>query len=254
MAYHPPITDIALQRSVEDIVKTRDDILRQFNDGHKLILQAIKESESINTHSGIYIRNLPSPEKIKKEIDKKTWEHLFNLSGMGSLMNSTQKDEFKKQLKLDPPEVTIDRVKATLVTQYSCKDETFIEGMVDTFKQLDNSYKTNKPFKLGHKVIFSNASNKHGQWNSYSEHVQNMMIDLERIIFIINQRKPPEHGKTIVNKLYNYLSTADVVELDFMNCKTHQNGSVHIQITCEGTINKMNELIADHYGHSLPQG
>jgi hypothetical protein len=213
---------------------------------------AIAESEKLNRLGGIYIRKLPEPSEITKEIDKKTWRLIFNVSGMESLMNATQKAAFVTQVDKNPPAVTVNRVQSTLVTQYSCRDSTFIEGMVDTFTMLDSDFKTNKPFKIGHKIIFKGAGDRHGYWASHNS-PENMMIDLERIIHIINKRKPPVHGKNITNKLYEYLSTADVVELDFMRCKTFKNGNVHIEVTCKGTINRINEIIADHYGHSLPK-
>ena len=203
MAYRSTVTDVTTQKTVEEIVNTRNNTVKLFEDGHKLIKMAIKESETLNQYSGIYVRDLPSPEDVKKNMDQKAWRHIFNISGMESLMNATQKAEFDKQIENNPPELTLETVKSTLITQYSCQDETFIEGMVDTFRLLDKTFKTNKPFKIGHKVIFKGAVDRHGFWSYYNNSPREMIVDLERIIFIINKRKPPVNSDNIGSKLYN---------------------------------------------------
>lgn len=253
MTSRPVTTGIVTIKTLEEIIAIRDNSIRLFEEGHKLMLMAINESKSLEHSAGIYVHKMPCPKKVKKDLDIKFWRHLFNISGMEVLMNTAQKDLFEAQLLENPPELTIETVKATLMTQYSCKDTTFINGMVDTFKALNRDYKTNNRFKVGHKVIFHKAADKHGHWNSYNNAPRDLLIDLERIIYIVNSRKPPTAGENISNKIHDILGTVNEMELDYLKCKTFLNGNVHIEITCSGTINRLNEIVAEHFGHSLPQ-
>ena len=218
---------------------------------HKLINLAIDETKEIDRTGAFFIRNLPTPSDIIKEIDRKTWRLILNLSGMDALMNSTQKSHFEQQILHAPPEITTSTVNSTLTALFSSKDDTFIEGMIEVFKLLDKRYKTNKAFKLGRRIIFHRAADKHGFWSYHTNSPKDLLIDLERIIYIVNKRKPPESRDDISSMLYDYLCTTSVIELEFMTCKTFMCGNIHIEITCSRTINRLNEIIAKYYGESL---
>lgn len=251
MGHRPATTTMALQRTVEEIVTKRNNAVKLYEDGHKLICMAMSESALIDNRSLIYIRGMETPEKIKKDIDKATWRYVFKISGMEMLMNAKQKAEFENQIDKDAPEVTVETVKSTLFTQFSCKDQTFLDGMINTFSFLDKKYKSNKAFKFNKKVVFNGVSCRSGFWTYYDNNPQEMLIDLERIIYIINERRPPTRSEGISSKLYDHLATASVVEMDYMRCKTFKNGNVHLEITCAGTLNKINDLIAEYYGGGL---
>ena len=251
MPYRSPIKDLVVRKTVEELVLARDRSIKLYSDGHKLIKMAMAETTEIDRMGAIHIRDFPSPSDITKEIDRKTWRLILNLSGMESLMNATQKSLFEEQIQDAPPKITTETVNTTLTALFSRMDDTFIEGMVDVFKLLDKKYKTNNSFKLGHRIIFHRAADKFGFWSYFTNNPKDLLIDLERIVYVINKRKPPKNIDDISNKLYDYLCTTTVVELEYMTCKTFKNGNIHVEITCSGTINKINTIIANYYGNSL---
>lgn len=251
MSYRPTTTKIANQLTIEEIVDMRNNIINQYADGHRMIEKAMAESNKLHNYSGIYLRDLKSPEFIKKETDQKMWRYLFDVSGMAQMMNATQKKNFNEEVENNTPEITLETVKSTMVTQYSCQDNTFVEGLIDTFRLLDKTYKSNGSFKIGKKIVFKGAACRYGFWSHYHNAPKDMMIDLQRIIHIVNKRKPPVNNDTITSKIYHALGSADVVEIDYMKVRTFKNGNVHIEIICTQTIRRINELIADYYGDQL---
>ena len=244
-------TDLAECLTVEDIVNVRDESVRYFEESHRAYKLCQEKTKMLSSHgAGIFITRFPSVEEITKEIDRLTWNYIFKISGMKDLMNTQQKADFDKQNEENPPAVTVNAVKSTLTTLHSCCDDTFVEGLIHTFKSLDNSFKSNNPFRVGHKLVFKGAANGVGYWNHYSKG-KDYLDDIERIIYVVNKQRPEQEGEVLSSKLYKYIGTTDKVTFKYFTCKTFKNGNVHLIIHCKHTINRLNDIIAQHYGQTL---
>lgn len=238
-------TQIANQLTVAEIVEKRDQILSLYDHGFDSINKAINISLEISSYSAIPIRHFPSKAEVKKQVDCKVWRYLFEVSGMSQVMNAKQKEDFDKMVVDNPPEITVDTVKSTLITNHMDKDNIFLEGMINTFEKLDRKYKSNKVFKLNKRVIFTALNG----WGMYSHNALDNMIDLERIIYIVNKLPPP--NPTVKNGIYHSIGKQDLTEFKFFKVKTFKNGNAHLEITCSGTLSKINDLIAEYYGSGL---
>ena len=238
-------TEIAHQLTIEEIVYKRNQVLSLFNHGVESINKALELSKEIEK-GGAYISGWHNvkPSEFKKEFDRKIWRYLFQISGTSHLMNADQKAEFEKSMSVEVPEINIETVQATLVTARQERGETFIKGLIGTLQGVCQSYKNNKRFKINKKLIFSGING----WGEYADTMKNRMVDIERMIHIANKESPPKAG--LSNSLYGMIGKQDFKEFKYFSVKTFKNGNAHLVITCGGTLNKLNDMIAGYYDGS----
>ena len=234
--------DIANQLTVEGIVENRNQVLALFNHGVESINKALNLSKEMQ-YNGAYLSGWHSikPEEFKKEFDKKIWRHLFDISGTSHLMNADQKAEFEKSMETNVPEINVETIEATLHIAKQERGETFIKGLIGTMQGVCSSYKNNKSFMINKKLIFSGIDG----WGEYADKMKNRMVDIERMIHIANNEMPPKVG--LNNSLYGMAGKQEFKEFKYFSVKTFFNGNAHLVITCKGTLNKLNDMIADYY-------
>ena len=239
------LTKIAHQLTIESIVDKRNQVLSLFNHGVESINKALELSKEIEKN-GAYLSGWHNVNKdqFKKEFDRKIWRYLFLVSGTSQLMNADQKAEFESSMSINVPEISINTVEATLATAKKERGETFIKGLVGTLNGVCSSYKNNKSFKINKKLIFSGLNG----WGEYADKMKNRMVDIERMIHIANQEIPPK--ASLSNSIHEMIGRQDFKEFKYFSVKTFKNGNAHLVFTCEGTLNKLNNMIADYYDGS----
>lgn len=156
-------------------------------------------------------------------------------------MNADQKNDFEKSMVNNVPEITVETIEATLFTAKKERGETFIKGLIGTLQGVCSSYKNNKSFEINKKLIFSGLDG----YGEYAYKMKNRMVDIERMIHIANNEMPPKIG--LNNSLYGMIGKQDFKEFKYFSVKTFKNGNAHILVTCKGTLNKLNDMIADYY-------
>lgn len=235
-------TQLANQLTIAEIVEKRDQALSMFEHGYKAIEKAFATTREI-MERGVFVRGWYNVkvESFKKDLDRSVWRHLFQISGASDLMNADQKNAFEKSMEHEVPEVTVEFVRATLLLAQSEKDKTFIEGLIGTLQGIDRSYKSNKAFKINKKLVFSGVAG----WGAWASTTTDRMVDLERMIHIVNNEKPPE--VSLRHSVNNIKSTQAVKEFKYFTVKTFKNGNAHLIINCKGTLNKINNLIAEYF-------
>lgn len=234
--------EIAHQLTVKGIVEKRDQVLSLFNHGVDSINKALEVSKEIEKNGAYFSgwHNVKT-EEFRKDFDRKIWRYLFNISGTSQLMNADQKSEFEKSMQANVPEITIETIEATLIAAKKERGETFIKGLIGTLQGVCSSYKNNKAFKINKKLIFSGING----WGEYADTMKNRMVDIERMIHIANNEKPPKVG--LSNSLYGMAGNQDFKEFKYFSVRTFKNGNAHLMINCNGTLNKLNSMIADYY-------
>lgn len=234
--------EIAHQLTVEGIVEKRDQVLSLFNHGVESINKALELSKEIEKN-GAYFSGWYNvkPEEFKKEFDRKIWRYLFNISGTSQLMNADQKAEFEKSMQTNVPDITVETIEATLMAAKEERGETFVKGLIGTMQGVCSTYKNNKSFKINKKLIFSGING----CGEYADTMKNRMVDIERMIHIANNEKPPEVG--LSNSLYGMAGNQDFKEFKYFSVRTFKNGNAHLTINCIGTLNKLNNMIADYF-------
>ena len=237
--------EVAHQLTVESIVDKRNQVLSLFEHGVKAINDALELSKELDSH-GAYLAGWHGvkPETFKKEFDKKIWRYLFNISGTSHLMNADQKAEFEQTMEDNVPEINVETIEATLNTAKQERGETFIQGLIGTMQGVCSTYKNNKSFEINKKLIFSGIDG----WGEWADKMKNRMVDIERMIHIANKEMPPKVG--LNNSLFGMAGKQDFKEYKYFTVKTFKNGNAHLVITCKGTLNKLNSMIADYYNGS----
>lgn len=95
------------RNSIFQIIKSRDLAVKQYREGYLLINNSNELSKSVLGRNGVIVLKLATPAEATKEIDKKFWKLLFEISGIESISNEINKLEFEDQIFGDTPPFTI---------------------------------------------------------------------------------------------------------------------------------------------------
>ena len=195
-------------------------------------------------------RNTPD---VKMAVQRATWRALVDTSRLTTVMAASDVEKLKEQIAKDCPEITPETVVSTFVQLYKDRDKSYRRGLVELFQNLCRTYKSNKAFKIGKRIILDNAMSENG-WNSFNTD-EARSNDLMRI-FMLTAGKDP--GKLPRDEQFsNALSVArrtdqSDYENEYFLAKLYKNGNVHIFFKRQDLVDKINQLIADEYGHALP--
>lgn len=186
-------------------------------------------------------------EATRKKIDAAVWRDLLETSGLGEFMDRTARDAFNKQLYENPPVCTVETVTATMMQNAANAGEIFERGVVEAFRKLSKKYRTNKPFKLGEKIILSNAMTLYGKWLSWNFHrnAKDDLWDIERAIRIIDKADAVTRGGGIVAEIERASSDGKLeAENAYFRVKLFKNGNIHVWMKKEEITRELNRIIA----------
>ncbi len=254
-------TDIAPRKSIDEILVQRERAIADFEKGIKLLVSAQKQMSQggfgcfvmANTftdrHLSYCIEDKNTAGDLTKQftraLDKNLWQHLVQISGLWELMDETARTEWKNGLeKKDMPPCTLENIESTMGQLHSQRKMIFNRGLVKAFQGLSGKYKTNDAFKLGKKVIVTYATNYR---------TQDQINDVERVLFTLDGRRPPEYKDSVSAALRDICSwnpKTDEFETDYMSGKVYKNGNAHITFKRLDLIDKANEIIAAFYGEN----
>ncbi|KYI58881.1 hypothetical protein AIZ21_11160 [Salmonella enterica subsp. enterica serovar Typhimurium] len=130
--------ELKLSTRTEQLASSRDAAMQKFLDGMTLIAEASAICGFSLFNSKIMAPNafgLPaslaaSIEEGRQQIDRKTWNNLFEDTGIDRFWNHNQRAE-----------LTV--IRSTLRQAVAMRSITLAEGFVDLLCQLDRRYKTN---------------------------------------------------------------------------------------------------------------
>ncbi|KFC06256.1 hypothetical protein GTGU_02777 [Trabulsiella guamensis ATCC 49490] len=190
---------------------------------------------------------------ITRNIDRGIWRDLMKKSGMLSLMDAAARDEWYNSLEKDDiPAISEANILSTFEQLHQSKGEVFERGVINVFKGLSWSYKTNSPCKFGSKIIV-NGLVKYDQWGfclSYSWQ-RDRLTDLERMLHLLDGKPIPDNRADIARRLDEHISRqkmkAVVYEDDYFTIKYFQKGSAHITLKRPDLVEQLNDIIARHY-------
>ena len=189
-------------------------------------------------------------KRAKYYVDRHGWSELIDKTRLSVVMNAEQKNKFKKQLAESPPPITRETVIPTFVGLFENRYKTFREGIVDLFKSLYSIYKSNDPFKIGKRIILHRALGE----MYWERDKQDRFNDLERILLILDGRDPASvdvedtSSQVILEARRN---GEEIVETQYFNVRLFANGNIHVWLRDQKFIDKINHLIAEHYGECL---
>lgn len=243
-------TDLALQKTVSDIAKHRDQAIYQISQIAAHIDIFKSECKQIHQYCGNsrFLTHF-SESALKKDVDRSAWRSAFSMTGIDAYMDKKARDEFEKSLEVDPPEFTADNIRSILIDARNKAEAMFNRGTVELFRGLCNKYKCNDTFKVGKKIITSH-------WFHYCRHFGNLSVnysfesdinDFERIISVIKHgafKKP-----SMVFDLRQCINEGETTyQNEYVKINIFKKGTAHIYILDEQLIDSINCIIAAYYG------
>jgi len=259
---------IAKTWNVEDAIRRRDKCLDLYAQAQALIEQAHQYDSFRLDSRGEEIRydNGLDLEKIRKTVDRSLWLHLLNKSGLGNILTTSTREKAHKSLTETVPEFSAQNVIASYSDFASRKGELEIEGLIELFQQLSWNYKTNSAVAIGKKIIVtgsfeyrtyidrsrSRAGRVSGWWSMHTRTV-NKLQDLERVVCRVMDFQIPPRADSLGYRVNNSVNADNTeYESDIYHIRWYKVGTMHLTFKDLSIPRRLNRILADHYGHALP--
>ena len=251
-------TEIAIPKTLEDYVESKNKALMMIQQAHNLLEAAEAEMATIGNYCyPLDARMRDTPARIKIEMNKRLWEVAIDKTGFKQLMDAEAMRDFKNSVEREPPDFTIENIRCQFLTMYQDAGSMFNRGLVNVFKKLDSSYRTNEKeaFKVGKKIVirqmFSNwlgtLSVNYGRYSSGD----GIINDLDRVFKVLAGDKHDPRGLEYAINAH-FKKGVYVYEDSYYRIKGFKNGNAHIEFKRDDLLEKANDIIADYYGGTIP--
>jgi hypothetical protein len=258
--------------SIAGLIAYRDAMLAKVEEGCRLL----REAEAIARESGIadalrykdFHWILLGPDRhyrdinildektlkgVRKRADAAAWDLLMHASGLMTLMDAKARKEWREAIDACKTlELTKENIAATFAGLHAQRGEIFERGVINCFRKLSWDYQTNKPFKLGRRIILRIRSYGH-----FSHERVDELEDLQRVFCILDGKPEEDHR----SGLYSRLNSAErgngawlsrgVHEDTYMQVRWFKNGNGHITFKRPDLVDRLNQIIAKHYKGQL---
>lgn len=197
-----------------------------------------------------------SIDTYRKQLDAQVWMHLLDRTGMSTMMDRTAKDELYRDLCGEVPEVTEETIYATLEGLAGDAKLIFQRGLARAFIDLDPRFRSHDAFRLGSRIILTNAFDAYGMWNHYSR-TQATICDLERVFMVLDGNPDGARIGELTAKIGEDRGGGldprrSTTESTYFRVHTYKNGNAHLWFTRDDLVQKANEQLAEFYGAVLP--
>lgn len=193
-------------------------------------------------------------DDLRSCVDRAAWRAVLRKSGMDKLMGAKQLKEFTSSLEKDPPEFTADNIRLTFQQYADNPRAVFDQSIVDLFERLPPAYKSNDAYKFGARIVINYAVNPVGSWQGWRDYgygtcPRDHIRDLDRIFLILDGKTPPG---TFVENCASAMSARQYTYTgDYMRAKWFKNGNMHLHLLRDDLVQKINHILAAHYGQAL---
>ena len=189
--------------------------------------------------------------------DIAVWSNIIEITNLEAVMDKEEKDNLRRELHDNPPEITVDNIYGTLQAFVQNADLIWRRGIANCFSNLDRRFRSHDGWKIGSRVILDHAFNEYGGWNFYRAH-KDTLIDIERAFFMLDGRKPPLQYNGLVaaieqdrRKGRGYGARQSQILSEFFMCRIYKNGNCHLWFRRDDLVEKVNLLLAEYYGEAL---
>ena len=190
--------------------------------------------------------------------DIAVWSYIIEMTELETVMDKEEKDNLRRELQDDPPDVTVENVYATLHRFVREADTIWKRGLANCFCRLDRRFRSHTGWKIGSRVILERAFDEWGHWSYHTNH-RDTLTDIERVFFILDGRTPPPHWYGIVSAIQNARSRGmephrTYIESEFFRVYVYKNGNCHVWFQRDDLVDKANKVLAAYYGEVLADG
>lgn len=195
-----------------------------------------------------------SIEQAERAMNKSLWRRSFDMTGFRAIMDTKAVQEFENSLERQPPDFTEANIQSIFLSLQQESHVMFRRGIVNTFRILSDNYKTNssEPFRIGRKLICDGmASNWHGTHLvvNYNCNARNRLDDIDRVFKTLDGMKfTPRSLEAEINAAWK---EGRSLENSYFQIKGFKKGTMHILVKREDLLERVNDLIAEHYGANV---
>jgi hypothetical protein len=244
----------ALQKTLEEYAKARSEAVKQARTVYAEVSRLKQYLADFGPHlmpHGLNPRD--SEERAIKDIDRSFWRRAFDLTNFASIMDSEEKSKFERSLEHEPPEFNIDNIKSTFIALYQDADSMFRRGIVNVFKQLSSNYKRHDAFKISPKVIIQYSTDSFFSYPRVNYGKEQLFNDIDRCFKVLDGQK--HNSRELETRLNgHWKDVSPVYEDEYYEIKAFKNGNTHWKFKRLDLLEKVNELIADHYASNVLGG
>ena len=246
-------TELATKKQIEDVIRLRNESIKRYQGA----LESLASIETNLKTLGEYImphqrRDLADLKSFQKELDANLWKYCFDKLGVFTVMNSKNIDKLRKEIDTNTPELSTENIEATITKLYDNRMKYFVEGIIDTFRNLAKGYKTNEKesFKIPNKCITGwmiEPRYSKGLQLRYSS--QDRLSDIDRTFCILDKKEFKD--RQTICEANSKLENNETYENNYFELKGYKNSNAHIRFKRIDLLDKANQLIADYYGNTL---
>lgn len=259
-------TDVICSTSIERIVTGRNAALAQI----ETLIQQLDDISTL-THSiggktaldwamkqnfrcGCWLMEKPevAMKAITRNLDRGIWRDLMKKSGMLSLMDAAAREQwYNSTEKDDIPAVSEENIMSTFEQLHLNKGAVFERGVINVFKGLSWDYRTNSPCKFGAKIIVTGLV-KFDRWGFGLNWgwQRDRLADLERMLMLLDGKPVPDNRADVTRRLGDHIHEnrhSNHYEDEMFAIKYFQKGTAHITFKRPELVDKLNDIIAQHY-------
>lgn len=260
-----------LKKKAEKSIRTcTGSELSAWADGHvteiETFRKAIEPPDTV-THSRV----------ARRLVDIQFWGHVIKTTDLEVLMDRTAKDELRAQMRYIPeqvrtkgggiinqaeidkglPPVSVEAILETLEKFTEDAGMIWRRGIAKAFAGLDRRFRSHDGFKIGDRIILTNAFNEWGGGWAYGRE-RDTMIDIERVFLVLDGKKPTASYAGIVGAVdedrRGFGKSQSCTEGDYFRIRGFLNGNAHLWMTRKDLVEKVNRLLAEYYGAGLGWG
>lgn len=247
--------DIALPTTLSDLLDARERAVTAMSTARAMVKRIEDELKQFGPY--LYPRSAQfygDHQTAIREMDRAMWRRSFDLTGFKQLMDTEAVTRFEADLDKAPPAFTEENVRSTFLSLHQEAGAMFRRGIVNVFRNLSRNYQTNtaEPFRLGEKIICNCMVTN---WHSpklrvnYSNHASDRLNDIDRVFRTVDGQDFTPRGLEIaINAAW--AEGGNAFENEYFKIKGFKKGSMHIWFKRTDLLEKINELIAEHYGEN----
>jgi hypothetical protein len=251
---------IAVRKTLSDMVKDRNEAIRLWSDGYRLMDKA-KDICNETAHYG----GPPSLHEVEvgnatQKIDSMFWRQSFERTGMMQIMDAKASKEFQNSLEREPPVFSMDNIEVQYLTMYQEAEMMFQRGIYEVFMSLDHSYWNNnhEPYEISDRNILRGILDSWSTESSWSKprlsyYKTDWINDVDRCVKVLTGRKhEPRELETKINTALLEQSEYGppwIYEDSDYHMKFFKNCNCHLVFKNQDTIDRLNREIAAYCNH-----
>jgi Domain of unknown function (DUF4942) len=224
---------------------------------------------------------LPDKEQYmrtaRRLIDVSVWSRIIEDFGIEQLMDAQEKEKLRNQMRYVPeridhtgqvinqaeidkmlPPATPENVYSTLEKLQAEAELIFRRGIVNVFTKLDRRFRSHDGFKIGSRLILNRIVSTEGYFSPYNNRSCDLMRDVERTFRVLDRLPPLAAYASIISTIERererWTAHQSEHENEYFRIRIYKNGNAHLWFERKDLVEKINKILAEHYGEVIGDG